>query len=273
MNEHDSGDVVWACATLVTLFVLNIRSANVEGGNRPAGMIRVTYSLYLICQTLQSISSVSNTDAGHHAQGIFLMIAGYSVAITGAALALGGGQAVSDSTKKLFRTISTLFFFMAIVTVSLILAIEGGYRKVGYPIYIVCTILFASGMGFEVFKLQNGTRKMRLSLFFATFTACFNGLLPDLAPSPNMYLITRVLDTLFYLPFACYSLRLYDDIVAKEGYHDLKSTVTLEEGAGGGGKDVGESLVGTKDVVNGFGMTTPPTPGNCEDANPIIEDI
>eukprot|EP00520_Triparma_pacifica_P008027 CAMPEP_0118663354 /NCGR_PEP_ID=MMETSP0785-20121206/17372_1 /TAXON_ID=91992 /ORGANISM="Bolidomonas pacifica, Strain CCMP 1866" /LENGTH=76 /DNA_ID=CAMNT_0006557063 /DNA_START=695 /DNA_END=922 /DNA_ORIENTATION=+ len=76
-----------------------------------------------------------------------------------------------------------------------------------------------------------------------------------------MYLITRVLDTLFYLPFACYSLRLYDDIVAKEGYHDLKSTVTLEEGAGGGGKDVGESLVGTKDVVNGFGMTTPPTPG------------
>ena len=103
MNEHDSGDVVWACATLVTLFVLNIRSANVEGGNRPAGMIRVTYSLYLICQTLQSISSVSNTDAGHHAQGIFLMIAGYSVAITGAALALGGGQAVSDSTKKVRR--------------------------------------------------------------------------------------------------------------------------------------------------------------------------
>ncbi|GMI42190.1 hypothetical protein TrCOL_g4625 [Triparma columacea] len=229
--SHDYGDWVWAVTTFLTLIVFNVPSSKM-----PIGWIRSTYSVYLLCQTLQSLSSVANTEAGSEAHGVFLIFAGYAVAVTGLALLLGGGQVVSEEGSRWFRIFSASGAALACGTVALQMITES---EIGYIMYFACTVVFSLCMLWEVFVRKRGTFRMRASVLFATFSACFFGL-PDIWENvDDSYLITRLLDSIFYLPFACYSFRLYDDMIANSEVQPSLGG----GGVGGSGDDAGDKLV------------------------------
>ncbi|GMH70061.1 hypothetical protein TrRE_jg12698 [Triparma retinervis] len=225
-----------------------------QSAKMPIGWIRATYAVYLAGQTLQSLCSLANTGGGEVAHQFFLTVAGFAVAVTGLALLFGGGQVLSDGGRRRFLAASSAAFALSCITV----AVKETYRSdFGYLMYFACTVVFSLCMGWEVFVRKRGTPKMRGSVFFATLAACVNGL-PDIWRGVDHgYLITRLLDAIFYLPFACYSFRLYDDMIAS---NDLKAPAAGGQGLTGGSEEAGENLVDKNDSSRGV----PP---------PEIEDV
>jgi len=213
MTNHENGDILWGCTTLLALIFLNVPEPTASN-RKPVGSVRLSYSGYLACQVLQSFFSLINNPNWTKAHEVSLTTAGFSVCMTGLSLVLGGGQSVSETTKNILIIGTVVCTMLAFVTALADATLSGGNSKLGYGVYVVCTVWFCLCMLVEVLKLKAGTPKMRLALTLATVSACFNGLYPDLFPAENSYFISRLLDSIFYLPLAVWSFKKYDRLVA-----------------------------------------------------------
>ena len=206
MSLWTAASLLWAFSCSIGLFYLLSNSPKINS-------LRKAFSVYLLCHVLQSLISLVDNPLAKTIQSAFICTSGCTYVVLGALLCAGGGKCpVPVQSLKEPEFVKRMVAFAVVLDIVGIALTASDLLPDGtvyaYVLGVAIATIFVLR---EIFSARLGSLNMRKALLLGTIFGIIDGGVPLFVTSSIVNFLSRVLDSLFYLPPVIWALRQYDD--------------------------------------------------------------